>query len=346
MMREAFSCDDVLLVPRFSNLESRSECDVSLGSYSLPIISSPMDTVYSKELDRLLTKSNMIVTVHRYFKGFKEQIEAVGEASSNDNRFFSVGSIPKSQEWIDGLLNLGIKHFLIDMAHGDSSACVRTIEYIKSKIGDGGKIIAGNVATKSGFRRLEEAGAWGVRVGLGSGSICSTRQNTGFGVPLLTSVEDCELVRDSAYIIADGGMKYPGDIAKAIACGADFAMMGRMFASTDLGPGDCYDKNKELVCPYNEIDLGDNRSKVAYKHYRGMASSEAREGVLKKASIEGVSGLVKYTGTTEDFVENLSLNMKASLSYAGSVNWKEFKRNTKKMHISSASLAESGTHVE
>ena len=177
-------------------------------------------------------------------------------------------------------------------------------------------------------------------------SICSTRLNTGFGVPLLTSVEDCASVREDAYIIADGGMKHPGDIAKAIAFGADFAMMGRMFASTDLGPGDCYDKDKNLVCSYNDININNNEEKVKYKHYRGMASAEARKGVLKKASVEGVSGLIKYTGATSDFVENLLLNMKASLSYAGARNWKEFRRNTKKMRISSASLSESNTHVE
>jgi len=194
-------------------------------------------------------------------------------------------------------------------------------------------------------------------------SICSTRQNTGFGVPLLTTLEDCLIVRDKAFIIADGGVKYPGDIAKAIAFGADFIQTGRMFAATDLAPGHCYDKYKKLVCPYDEIhktygkDIDcdgfslpkgntSNEKITFYKEYRGMASAEARGVIFKNSSIEGVSGLIQYSGKTEDFILNLTNNLKASLSYAGAKNWHEFRRNVKRIKISSASLNESRTHVE
>ena len=185
-------------------------------------------------------------------------------------------------------------------------------------------------------------------------------------MPLLTSIEDCALVADKALIIADGGLQHPGDLAKAIAFGADLCMMGRMFAGTNLAPGDCYDSSKELVCSYDKIgemdtsrscmadDGGDktweegpsHEGRVVYKRYRGMASAEARKGVLKKASVEGVSGLIKYVGTTEDFIDGLQSNMQASLSYSGSLNWKSFRKNTKKMRISSAAWSESQTHVE
>lgn len=507
MYRECYSCDDVLLVPRYSDLSSRSECDVSFLNYSIPVIASCMDTVYSPEIDSLLTSNNIMVMVHRYFKNYKEQLEYAYQPQSSDYRFFAVGSIVKDsgRKWVDGLLENGIKHFVVDMAHGDSSACVNTVKYINKQIDDSGKIIAGNVATKSGFRRLEEAGSWAIRCGIGCGcftpntlvmtsekvlvpiqylnigdmvythtgevkkiigvlsyeteedivvinnkiectknhefyvlhkkyekiinkeniskfaewiqaknliddymlikldnkhisfnpipiksvntkkysgivydltvednhsynvfnilvhnSICSTRLNTGFGVPLLTTLEDCALVRDSAYIIADGGVKHPGDISKAIAFGADFIQTGRMFASTDLAPGNCYDKEKNIVCSYREINnkmkktnnngrkqfLVCNEDFVAYKQYRGMASAEARKGVLKDSSIEGVSGLVPYTGKTEDFVKNLKNNLRASLSYAGAKNWHQFRRNVKCIRISNASLAESQTHVE
>jgi IMP dehydrogenase/GMP reductase len=228
-------------------------------------MASPMDTVYSKELDAFLGSRNIPVMVHRYFPSYKEQLEAAFKPESNMFRFFAVGT---NLEWITGLLEAGIRHFCVDMAHGDCKACVDTIKHIK-RVTPESVIIAGNVATKSGFRRLEEAGAWAIRVGIGSGSICSTRLNTGFGVPLLTSVEDCASVKDTALVIADGGMKYPGDLAKAIAFGADLCMMGRMFAGTDLAPGDCYDVNKKRLCAYDE--MFNLECYPSYKKYRGMA---------------------------------------------------------------------------
>jgi hypothetical protein len=167
MLRETFSCDDVLLVPRYSELPSRSVCDISSGEFGMPIISSPMDRVYSKELDKYLVEKEIPTAVHRYFNSYKEQLKASYKDPS-PYRFFSVGSVSKYKDWIDGLISSNVSNFLIDMAHGDSKQCVDTVEYIKSSLPTA-KIIAGNVATKSGFVRLEAAGAWAIRVGIGSG---------------------------------------------------------------------------------------------------------------------------------------------------------------------------------
>jgi len=186
-------------------------------------------------------------------------------------------------------------------------------------------------------------------------SICSTRTSTGFGVPLLTTVEDCAQVKCSSLLIADGGVQYVGDIAKVIAFGGDFVMSGRLWAATDLASGECYDKKKEFLCEYNRLDDEIEtayskdviyRKYIAYKRYSGMASREARKGVMKDASIEGVSGLIKYNGKTIDFIKDISNNLKASLSYAGSRNWDEFKMNVKKIRISPSSWQESLTYVE
>lgn len=352
MYRECISCNDVLLVPRYSDIKSRNDCDPSVNIYSLPLLASCMDTVYSLEIDKFLTSNKIMVMVHRYFKDYKEQLNH-SPGFSTDYRFYAVGSsiTEKGKNWIDGLIDSGIKHFVVDMAHGDSFACCETTRYIKNKCNDS-KIIAGNVAVKSGFRRLQEAGAWAIRVGVGSGSICSTRLNTGFGVPLLASVEDCASQKNGAYLIADGGVKYPGDIAKVISFGADFVMSGRMWASTDLAPGDCYDVSGNFLCSYKDLDIynekfkSNNRDVVYYKSYRGMASKEARQGVLKDSSIEGVSGLIPYSGKTEDFVKDLSNNLKASLSYAGAYNWKDFRMNAKKIIISNEAWMESQTFVK
>lgn len=329
-MRECYSCDDVLLVPRHSELSSRQQCDISAFDCSIPIISSPMDRVWSPSMDEYLTSNNIYSVVHRYFKDAKHQLDACTGIKGNEKfRFFAVGSIHGQHKttWIDHLLENGIENFCVDMAHGDSYACVETVKYISQRTR--GMIMAGNIATKSGFRRLEEAGAQMIRVGIGSGSICSTRLNAGFGVPLLSAVEDCYSVRDNALIIADGGIKYPGDIAKAIAFGADFCMLGKMLASTSLAPGEC-----------KQIDG------VYYKEYRGMASRQAREGVMKKASVEGVSGWIPYTGNTKDVIEDVSENLKASLSYAGSTNWYIFRKSVKKIRITNSAWNESMTHIK
>jgi len=352
MYRECISCDDILLVPRYSEIKSRNDCDISVDRYSIPLLASCMDTVYSLEMDDFLTKKNIMVMVHRYFSDYKEQLNS-SPGFSTDYRFYAVGSIlnDKGKKWINGLLDAGIKHFVVDMAHGDSKACVETTRYLCSK-GSDIKVIAGNVAVKSGFRRLQDAGAWAIRCGIGSGSICSTRTKTGFGVPLLASVEDCAAQKMGSYLIADGGVKYSGDIAKVISFGADFVMSGRMWAATDLAPGNCHDSDGKFLCKYNEIDNyfnssdSSNRELTRYKLYRGMASKEARQGVLKDSSIEGVSGLIPYVGKTEDFVKDLSNNLRASLSYAGAYNWKNFKMNAKKILISDSAWSESQTFVK
>ncbi len=175
-------------------------------------------------------------------------------------------------------------------------------------------------------------------------SICSTRTSTGFGVPLLHSLMNCASIRKRATIIADGGMQNGGDIAKAIKFGADMVMLGKQFAGTDLAPGNCYNANKQFECEYKDIHTSSSIY-VKYKRYRGMASAEARRGVLKKASVEGVSGLIPYTGRTEDFVENMELNFQASLSYAGVTNWDDFRRLAKVIRITNSGWNESLTHV-
>lgn len=346
-LEESISLQDVLLVPRYTGLSSRSECNFGVDIYRNPLISSPMDTVYSKELDEYLTSNQMICVVHRYFKSALEQLEAARCKFSTDYRYFAVG---KDEAWIKCLFDHGVKHFCVDMAHGDSRICVDTILYIKG-LSVTNKVMAGNVATRSGFKRLEEAGADMIRVGIGSGSICATRTNTGFGVPLLSSIMNCATIRKKALIIADGGMKDGGDIAKAMKFGADMVMLGKQFAATDLGCGACYDEQKEFECSYENIHNACRDTSVPhacfvkYKRYRGMASAEARKGVLKKASVEGVSGLIPYTGTTKDFVEQLEANFQASLSYGGVTNWDDFRRNVKVVRITNAGWTESLTHV-
>jgi len=168
-----------------------------------------MDTVYSPEMDKFLTERKIMVMVHRYFKDYKDQLEAAYKQESSDYRFFAVGSALKKEgrSWIDGLLSRGIQHFVVDMAHGDSRPCVETVKYIKSHLLPNGKIIAGDVATKSGFRRLEEAGAWAIRCGIGSGC---------FVPDTLVMTPDKGLIPIQDLRIRDAVYTHTGDIKQII----------------------------------------------------------------------------------------------------------------------------------
>ena len=325
------SLSGVTLVPRYSGLNSRGECDPSSCGYTLPLVASPMDTVYSDALDRCLTSFGLPVVVHRYFPNAQEQLSAAAKPLRNRLRFFAVG---KDREWIEHLWEKGVRRFCCDFAHGDSKPCVETVQHIKSL----GRciVMAGNVATKSGFIHLEDAGADMVRVGIGAGSACTTRANTGFGVPLVQSLVDAVSVRRKAVIIADGGIWYPGDIAKCMAFGADLCMAGRMLAATSESGATKYDDRMEITT---------DPTQMRYAEYRGMASKEARGSVMKHASVEGVSGLVPYLGETKTFLEDLRLNLQASLSYAGVTNWGDFRRHVKKIEIDISAWYETITHT-
>ena len=182
-LRVTYSYDDVTLVPAYSEIKSRSMTNPSMNGYNLPVIMSPMDTVTTPEMIRLFVENNLVATVHRMFKSPQEQfawVLAEDKYTDTDEMkeliskvYFSVGSVWKYKEWIDSLYAWGVKNFLVDMAHGDSLACVETIKYIKS-LDKSLSIIAGNVASLDGFKRLQKAGADGVRVGIASGSICFT----------------------------------------------------------------------------------------------------------------------------------------------------------------------------
>lgn len=200
-MKETLSYDDVTLAPAYSDLRSRSEANPQMFNFDLPIIGSCMDTL-GVDICQYLISHNMMFIAHRAFKTAEEQLNYfVPEINNNfefkypdankyKNLWFAVGSVQKYKDWIDYLFEHGVRQFCIDMAHGDSLACVETIKYIKNLYfdelikwknripGQHLHIIAGNVATASGFKRLQKAGANGIRVGIASGSICSTNIET------------------------------------------------------------------------------------------------------------------------------------------------------------------------
>lgn len=184
-------------------------------------------------------------------------------------------------------------------------------------------------------------------------SICSTALNTGFGVPILTNIIECAKVRKKGvWIIADGGVKNIGDIAKAVFFGADFCMLGKMLAATSDSEGICYNSKKEEIKGdpiYPDMIKEDDpivkSNIVKYKAYRGMASRGARKGILSYASVEGVEGLIKYTRSTEAFINDTILQLQASLSYGGSRNWEEFRKKVKACRRSNSGIMAADTHL-
>jgi len=358
-MRKVLSYGDVLLAPRYSKCKHKSDAnlgyqyDANIEFCAVPLINAPMDTAgHSGLVDYLYHKCDMPATVHRFFPNVSEQIHFLEETFDpvelvhGSKIFVAVGSVYKWKDWIDSLLeyreskdlNFGI---LVDMANGDTAACVDTVKYLTDVKCFTGNLMAGNVATKSGLERLWEAGANFIRVGIGSGSICSTRINTGFGIPVFSSLLDCASIKpDACYIVACGGCEEPGDILKAIAAGADMVMCGKLFAATSLAGGATYTKDLKETLKEDE---------KYYKAYHGMASAKAQELIGSeehKASIEGVSGLVRYSGRTEDVVQGILQNLRSAMTYyAGVTNWNEFQRKTKFLEITPAGRKESETRV-
>lgn len=331
-MRETITFDDVLLVPKYSEIQSRKEIDLSVPSLGLscPFISSPMDTV--TEVDMAVEMSNCggMGVIHRYNTIEEQVLLAKNSISKGARPATAIGVSGDFIERASALYEAGIRYFCVDVAHGHHILMKDALGKLRSKFGKSVHIMAGNVATLEGFNDLSDWGADSIRVGIGGGSICSTRIQTGHGVPTLQSVIDCSRTDRDSLIIADGGMRTTGDVAKAIAGGADLIMCGSMFAGTDESPG--------------EVFASSDGKK--YKVYRGMASIEAqRDWKGSHNSIEGVSTTIPYKGSIVDIISLMKKQLSSACSYSGSLNLKEFRNKSEFIIQSNSSQIESSTHI-
>ena len=273
-------------------------------------------------------------------KDIEKQIKYPLSAKDEQGRLLcgaGVGITANMMERIDALVNAHVDVIVVDSAHGHSANILKAVRQIKEKYPDL-QIIAGNVATGAATKALIEAGADAVKVGIGPGSICTTRVVAGIGVPQITAVMDCyEVAKEyNIPIIADGGIKYSGDMTKALAAGASVCMMGSMFAGCDEAPG--------------AFELYQGRK---YKVYRGMGSLAAMENGskdryfqqdAKKLVPEGVEGRVAYKGSVEDIVFQLIGGIRAGMGYCGAPTIKDLIETSSFVKISAASLKESHPH--
>lgn len=273
-------------------------------------------------------------------KDIEKAIQYPRSAKDANGRLLAAAAVGVSSDTMErtqALANAGVDILVVDTAHGHSLSVLRTVEQIKSKY-PAVNVVAGNVATGAGTKDLIEAGADAVKIGVGPGSICTTRVVAGIGVPQITAIYDAAEAAApyNVPIVADGGVKYSGDITKAIGAGADVVMIGSLFAGAEESPGD--------------IEIFQGRS---YKVYRGMGSLSAmKEGSKdryfqeneQKLVPEGIEGRVPYRGTAGDTVYQLIGGLRAGMGYCGVKDIHELKTKTTFMRISSASLRESHPH--
>lgn len=249
----------------------------------------------------------------------------------------AVGVSQDMSERIAALVKANVDVIVVDTAHGHSKGVIEAVRFVKTKYPEV-DLIAGNVATAEATRELIEAGADAVKVGIGPGSICTTRVIAGIGVPQITAIYDCALEADryGVPIIADGGIKYSGDIVKALASGANVVMLGSLFAGTEESPGD--------------IEIYQGRS---FKVYRGMGSIGAMKQGSKdryfqeneqKLVPEGIEGRVPFKGPLADTIYQLVGGLRAGMGYCGTKSIEDLKRNGKFIRITGAGLKESHPH--
>ncbi len=342
--------DDVLLLPDASDVVP-SEVDTKTQltrkiSLDVPLVSSAMDTVTESEMAIAMAKAGGIGIIHRNLS-VEEQVthvKLVKGAGLLVGAAVGVGDdgFARAQALIDS----GIDVVVVDTAHGHHRAVLDAIERIKNKYSDQ-EVIGGNVATRAGAQALINAGADAVKVGVGPGSICTTRVVAGVGVPQVTAIMEAAKAckKSDVPLIADGGLQYSGDIAKAIVSGADSVMLGSLLAGCDESPG-------ELI----EID---GRK---YKSYRGMGSLGAMQSRGEKKSYskdrymqddvlaedklvpEGIEGKVAYRGSLATVVHQLVGGLRSGMGYAGAATIDDLKRNGRLVQITFAGLQESHPH--
>jgi IMP dehydrogenase len=355
--------DDVLLKPGYAGF-SRSEIDLGTQltrniKLKTPLISSPMDTVTESRLAIALGKFGGVGIIHRNLT-IKDQAAEVAKVKKAGHLVgAAVGSSPGYEERVTALVKAGVDVVVVDSAHGFSKFVIEAVRYIKQhhKV----DVIAGNVATTEGAEALIEAGADGLRVGMGPGAICTTRIVSGMGVPQLTAIiESAEAAKQHGVpVIADGGINYFGDITKALAAGASSVMMGRLFAATEESPGEVVEFTKDQV-PSRFRSIINGAATYQFKNYRGMGSIGAMERGKKISSedefhgksysaksvlvAEGVEGLVPCSGPLETVVQTMLEGIRSGFYYVGARNVPELWETAVLRRITTASLSESHPH--
>jgi IMP dehydrogenase len=330
--------DDVILVPGYNGIRSRQDVSTKVRiqrlELDIPVVSSNMDTVTELDMANAMGDLGGMAILHR-FMSIEENVALFKKLKHPNKTSVSVGIGSESFERAQALISSGASIVCVDVAHGHSKEVNRMVRELRNKWSDNILIIAGNVATYAGADYLAAAGADMIKVGIGSGSVCTTRIKTGFGVPQLTAIQECRKV--DRCIIADGGIRTPGDAVKALAAGADLIMLGGLLAGTDESPG--------KVTLKKDADGAERK----FKTFRGMASREAQEdfmgGMADWKTAEGVAVDVLCKGPVRAIVQDVMGGIRSGLTYCGASEIKDLQRKAQFMEITSAGLIEGTPHA-
>ena len=343
-IKESLTFDDVLLIPKYSDVLP-SETDISLNlskkiNLKVPFLSSAMDTVTESKMAVAIAQAGGIGVIHRNLNIRKQSQEVMKVKKKKLIVGAAVGTNNEDVDRARSLIDNGCDLIVIDTAHGHSAKVLKVLSKLK-KINFNVPICVGNIATAEASKKLYNSGADIIKVGIGPGSICTTRMVAGIGVPQISAIMEVKgaLKNKKIKIISDGGIKFSGDIAKALAAGADAIMMGSIFAGTDESPGKKFKIKGKL-----------------YKQFRGMGSIGAmssgsanryfQKNFKDKSKFvpEGVEGRVEYKGNVSKIIYQLQGGLRSSMGYIGAKDINQIQKKAKFIKITKAGFYESMVH--
>ena len=343
-IKESLTFDDVLLLPQYSNVLP-TETDISLKLtkklfLKVPFLSSAMDTVTESKMAIAIASSGGLGVIHRNLN-IKDQVKEIIQVKKKNLLVgAAVGTNKEDLERAKRLIDNGCDLIVIDTAHGHSEKVLKTLSKLK-KIKSQVPICVGNIATSKAAIRLYNSGADLIKVGIGPGSICTTRMVAGIGVPQISAIMEVKrsLKKKNIKIISDGGIKFSGDIAKALAAGADAIMMGSIFAGTNESPGKKFKVKGKIFKQYRGMgSIGAMSSGSANRYFQKNFKDKS------KFVPEGVEGRVEYKGNVSKIIYQLKGGLRSSMGYIGARSLKQITKNAKFIKITKAGFYESMVH--
>ena len=344
-IKEALTFDDVTLVPKYSEILP-SEVDTSIKltdtlKLNIPLLSSAMDTITESKMAIAIAKAGGLGVIHRNLD-IKKQIQEIKKVKKQKLLVgAAVGTGLKEFHRAELIIKEKVDMIVVDTAHGHTKKVSEMIKFIKKKKSKKICLCAGNIATPEAAKFLLKLGVDVIKVGIGPGSICTTRLVAGIGVPQLSAILNVRngIKNKNVKIISDGGIKYSGDLAKAFAAGADAVMIGSLFAGTDETPGKLIKKNGKLFKSFRGMgSIGAMNKGSADRYFQSKQKNNS------KYVPEGVEGFAKYKGKVENIVFKLIGGLKSSMGYLGSKQIKYLRNKPQFVKITKAGFYESMVH--
>ena len=344
-IKEALTFDDVTLAPNYSEvLPSEVDTSIKLSEnlkLRIPILTSAMDTVTESKMATAIAKAGGIGVIHRNLN-IKDQINEIKKVKKQNLLVgAAVGAGPNEHKRAEQIINEGVDLIVVDTAHGHTKKVGEIIKFINRQKSKKITLCAGNIATAEAAKYLLNLGVDIIKVGIGPGSICTTRLVAGIGVPQLSAILAVRngLKNKKAKIISDGGIKYSGDLAKAFAAGADAVMIGSLFAGTDETPGKLITKNGKKFKSFRGMGSVGAMNKGSADRYFQKKQKDASKYVP-----EGVEGFVKYKGKVDSVIYKLVGGLKSSMGYLGAKQIKNLRDKPRFVKITKAGFYESMVH--